>query len=162
LYAHLAHGSEDGPRESPVWFHWDGRAFWIIGGKSFPANLKREPRCALGIVDWNPATGRSQHVGVRGRAEILPFDTSMVKTIFRRYFGPEERAWDKRFDDVFTGELNLEMVRITPETVVGGAGSRPSHFREASRPRLPQTGKLFGPAPVFLVISSVKHWHHVC
>jgi hypothetical protein len=36
LYAHLAHSSEHGPRESPVWFHWDGRAIWIIGGMSFP------------------------------------------------------------------------------------------------------------------------------
>ncbi len=26
LYAHLAHSSESGPRESPVWFHWDGQA----------------------------------------------------------------------------------------------------------------------------------------
>src|SRR5947207_15727654 len=62
LYAHLAHNSESGARESPVWFHWDGTAIWIIGGTTFPANLKRHPRCALGIVDWQPTTGRSQHV----------------------------------------------------------------------------------------------------
>ncbi len=118
LYAHLAHSSEHGPRESPVWFHWDGQAFWIIGGESFPANLKREPRCALGIVDWDATTGRSHHVGIRGRAEVLPFDNAMARTIFRRYFGPDEKDWDRRFDDVFTGELNLEMVRIIPDTVV--------------------------------------------
>src|SRR5262245_26437595 len=118
LYAHLAHNSEAGPRESPVWFHWDGRAIWIIGGTSFPANLKRDPRCALGIVDWDPATGLSQHVGFRGRAEVIPFDRAMARTIFRRYFGTDEREWDRRFDDVFTGEHNLEMVRIVPETVV--------------------------------------------
>jgi hypothetical protein len=118
LYAHLAHSSEHGPRESPVWFHWDGQAFWIIGGESFPTNLKKDPRCALGIVDWEPAIGRSQHVGVRGQAEVLPFATSMARTIFRRYFGPDEDQWDRGFDDVFTGELNLEMVRIVPETVV--------------------------------------------
>ena len=118
LYAHLAHASEHGPRESPVWFHWDGEVVWIIGGSSFPGNLKRDPRCALGIVDWDPPTGLSQHVGFRGRAEVLPFDPAMARTIFRRYFGPDERAWDRRFDDVFTGELGLEMVRIIPETVV--------------------------------------------
>jgi hypothetical protein len=118
LYAHLAHNSEQGPRESPVWFHWDGQALWIIGGTTFPANLKREPRCALGIVDWDLATGRSHHVGVRGRAEVLPFDSGMARTIFRRYFGPDESDWDRRFDDVFTGELGLEMIRVTPETVV--------------------------------------------
>jgi hypothetical protein len=118
LYAHLAHNSDHGPRESPVWFHWDGQAIWIIGGASFPANLKRDPRCALGIVDWDPATGLSHHVGLRGTAEVLPFDRGIARTIFRRYFGPEESDWDRRFDDVFTGELGLEMVRITPETVV--------------------------------------------
>ena len=118
LYAHLAHSSEQGPRESPVWFHWDGMHLWIIGGESFPANLKRDPRCALGIVDWDPATGRSQHVGLRGTAEVLPLDAAMARTIFRRYFGPDEADWDRRFDDVFTGALGLEVVRITPETVV--------------------------------------------
>lgn len=122
LYAHLAHYSDKGPCESPVWFHWDGQAIWIIGGTSFPTNLKRHPACALGIVDWDLPTGRSHHVGIRGRAEILPFDRAMARTIFRRYFGPDESDWDHRFDDVFTsGEhdgLGLEMVRITPETVV--------------------------------------------
>jgi len=112
------HNAEGGPRESPVWFHWDGQAIWIIGGESFPANLKRDPRCALGIVDWDPPTGLSQHVGVRGRAEVLPFDRAMARTIFRRYFGPDESAWDDRFDDVFNGGHGLEMVRIIPETVV--------------------------------------------
>jgi hypothetical protein len=118
LYAHLAHNSDQGPRESPVWSHWDSQAIWIIGGASFPANLKRDPRCALGIVDWDPATGLSHHVGIRGRAEVLPFDAAMARTIFRRYFGPDESQWDRRFDDVLSGEAGLEMVRIIPETVV--------------------------------------------
>ncbi len=121
LYAHLAHASEHGPRESPVWYHWDGQALWIIGGESFPANLRREPRCAVGIVDFDLPTGRSQHVGFRGRAEVLPFDVAMARTIFRRYMGPDEAEWDHRFDDVFSGrhdEHDLKMVRFTPETVV--------------------------------------------
>jgi hypothetical protein len=118
LYAHLAHNSEHGPRESPVWFHWDGRFVWIIGGTSFPGNLKRDPRCALGIVDWDPATGLSQHVGLRGRADVLPFDAAIARTIFRRYFGPNEAEWDRRFDDVLGGEAGVELVRMTPETAV--------------------------------------------
>jgi hypothetical protein len=119
LYAHLAHDSENGPRESPVWFHWDGQAIWIIGGASFPANLKRDPRCAIGIVDWNPATGKSHHVGMRGTAEVLPYDPAMTRTIFRRYFGPDEADWDPRFNYDATGEdASLTMVRFTPETVV--------------------------------------------
>lgn len=119
LYAHLAHSSEQGPRESPVWFHWDGEAVWIIGGTSFPANLEHDPRCALGIVDWDLATGLSHHVGMRGRAEVLPFDGAIVQTIFRRYFGPDEADWDPRFDDATTGEAaGVTMVRFIPETVV--------------------------------------------
>jgi hypothetical protein len=134
LYAHLAHSSEVGPRESPVWFHWDGQSIWIIGGSTFPTNLKREPRCALGIVDWDPPTGLSQHVGIRGKAEVLPFDSAMARTIFRRYFGPDESDWDSRFDDVFTGESGLEMVRIIPESVVMRDQSyKPTRHAQARR-----------------------------
>jgi hypothetical protein len=118
LYAHLATSSEAGPRESPVWFHWDGTYVWIIGGTSFPTNLKRDPCCAIGIVDWDLRTGLSQHVGLRGRAAVLPFDRELARTIFRKYFGPDEAEWEPRFADVFTGERALEMVRFTPETVV--------------------------------------------
>src|SRR5262249_15671200 len=133
-----AHNSEQGPRESPVWFHWDGEAIWIIGGTSFPANLKRDPRCALGIVDWEPATGLSQHVGFRGRPGVLQFTGARAKAVSRRKFGPDEGAWDRRFDDVFSGELGLEMVRIVPETIVIRDQSyTPTPFaqRNEARPR---------------------------
>jgi hypothetical protein len=118
LFAHLAHQSEHGPCESPVWFHWDGSRLWIIGGSTFPANLKREPRCAVGIVDWDRHTGLCQHVGFRGVAAVLPFDVEMAKTIFRRYFGPDEATWDPRFADVLSGEAGLELVCFTPEKAV--------------------------------------------
>lgn len=118
LYAHLAHLAEEGPRESPVWFHWDRVAIWIIGGTSFPRNLKRDARCAIGIVDWDPRTGRSQHVGLRGRAEVVPFAQEMATTILARYFGPDRDEWDSRFDDVFAEDSGLELVRFTPESVV--------------------------------------------
>jgi Pyridoxamine 5'-phosphate oxidase len=118
LYAHLAHDSAHGPRESPVWFHWDGEVIWIIGGTSFPENLRREPRCAIGIVDWNPATGRSQHVGLRGRAEVLAFDPTFARTIFEKYFGPDADQWDPRFRDDIEGKTGVPLIRFTPETVV--------------------------------------------
>ena len=117
LFAHLAHSSEHGPRESPVWFHWDG-AVWIIGGESFPANLKRDPRCALGFVDFDLATGRCHHVGMRGTAEVLPYDPATGRAIFRKYCGPDEADWDRRFDDIRDGSAAVELVRFTPDTVV--------------------------------------------
>jgi hypothetical protein len=143
LYAHLAHDSGQGPRVSPVWFHWDGQALWVIGGTSFPLNLRREPRCAIGVVDWDPASGRSQHVGLCGRAEVLAFDPAVARTIFKKYFGPCEDRWDPRFREDIEGETGARLIRFTPETVVlrdqsyksswGGAatsidpGGRPTH-----------------------------------
>jgi hypothetical protein len=118
LYAQLAHRSLDGPRESPVWFHWDGEAIWIIGGKTFPENLKCEPRCAIGIVDWNPVSGLSQHVGLRGKAEVLAFDPAIARTIFRKYFGRDEERWDPRFREDIDGETGVPLIRFIPETVV--------------------------------------------
>ena len=118
LFAHLAHHAEQDLRESPVWFHWDGDSLWIIGGTSFPKNLKREPMCAIGVVDWDLATGRLHHVGLRGKADVVPFDAEIAKTIFRKYFGPDEQEWDGRFTDVLTGELGLELVRFVPTTVI--------------------------------------------
>ena len=55
---------------------------------------------------------------MRGIAEVLPYDVAMARTIFRRYFGPREEDWDHRFDDVFSGDAGLEMLRFVPETVV--------------------------------------------
>jgi len=57
-------------------------------------------------------------VGMRGRAEVVPLDLQRVRTIFLRYFGPDEKAWDRRFNDVITGEAGIEMIRVRPDTVV--------------------------------------------
>ena len=40
-----------------------GQALWIIDGTSFPANLRREPLLAIGIVDFNPALGSANTSG---------------------------------------------------------------------------------------------------
>src|SRR4051794_8900742 len=128
LYAHLAHLGDGEVRESPVWFHWDGEALWIIGGSSFSENVKRHPQCAIGIVDWQLATGLSQHVGFRGTAEVLPSDPEMVRTVFRRYFGPDEADWDPRFRDAYDGSAPLPMIRFTPKTAV----IRDQSFRPSS------------------------------
>jgi hypothetical protein len=117
LFAHLSTASEHGPRQSPVWFLWEGGALWIIGGESFPQNLRREPRCAIGIVDFDPASGALHHVGMRGTAAVESFNPEIARRIIQKYCGPVE-DWDPRFDDIRTGPCNLPMIRFTPETVV--------------------------------------------
>jgi nitroimidazol reductase NimA-like FMN-containing flavoprotein (pyridoxamine 5'-phosphate oxidase superfamily) len=120
LFAHLATGSELGPRESPVWFLWEDEAVWIIGNyktDTFPARIEGEPRCALGIVDFDVKTGLVQHVGFRGRAHLLPHDRERLQRLLSRYLGPKTEDWDERFVEIL-GDEDYVFVRFEPETVV--------------------------------------------
>jgi hypothetical protein len=120
LFAHLATASEDGPRESPVWFLWEKDAMWIIGSRrtdTFPARLERDPRCALGVVDFDRERGVVHHVGMRGRATIEAFDPRLARRLLSRYLGDSTDAWDERFRRTLADSDNL-LVRFVPETVV--------------------------------------------
>ena len=120
LFAHLATTSKDGPRESPVWFLWENGAMWILASRStdsFPARLERDPRCAIGIVDFNPATGLVQHVGFRGRATVERLDKERERRLLARYLGSDETRWDARFRESL-GHRDSVFVRFAPETAV--------------------------------------------
>lgn len=119
LFAHLATHSEDGPRESPVWFLWEDEALWIIGNyetDSFPKRIEAEPRCAIGIVDYDVATGLVQHAGFRGRARLLPHDPQRMKRLLSRYMGAIE-DWDSRFVEILD-DTDYIFIRFDPETAV--------------------------------------------
>lgn len=131
LYAHLSHASEHGPRDSPVCFHWDGEALWIIGGTTFLENLRREPRCAIGVVDWDRTAGISQQVGLRGRAEVLPFDTAVARAIFGSTSAPTSRAGIRGSARTSTGRRACR-----------SSGSRPRRSSCATNPTVPRTDRL--------------------
>jgi nitroimidazol reductase NimA-like FMN-containing flavoprotein (pyridoxamine 5'-phosphate oxidase superfamily) len=120
LFAHLATASPDGPRESPVWFLWEDDAIWIIGSRrddSFPARLEADPRCAVGIVDFDRSTGSVHHVGVRGRATVQQFDPERAERLLLRYLGEAEATWPARFRATLGDRENV-LVRVEPATVV--------------------------------------------
>lgn len=120
LFAHLATASGDGPRESPVWFLWEDDAIWIIASRrtdTFPARLVDEPRCAVGIVDFDRDRGLVHHVGMRGRATIEKFDPERARRLLARYLGSSAETWDSRFLDTLTDYDNV-LVRVVPDTVV--------------------------------------------
>jgi hypothetical protein len=120
LFAHLATASDEGPRDSPVWFLWEDEAIWIIASRrsdTFPARLEREPRCAIGIVDFDGEEGLVQHVGMRGRATLEPFDPNRARRLLARYLGDKSESWDRRFRETLVDPDNL-FVRVVPETVV--------------------------------------------
>ena len=119
LFAHLATHSSEGPRESPVWFLWEDEALWIIGNyesDSFPKRIEREPRCAIGIVDFNVSSGLVQHVGFRGRARLEPHHSERMKQLLGRYMGQMEN-WDERFVEIID-DTDYIFIRFEPETVV--------------------------------------------
>ena len=119
LFAHLATGSESGPRESPVWFLWEDEALWIIGNEktdSFPKRIELEPRCALGVVDFEVSGGLVRHVGFRGLARREPHDRDRMMRLLTRYLG-EVKGWDPRFVKILD-DAEYIFIKFIPETAV--------------------------------------------
>lgn len=119
LIAHLATASIEGPRESPVWFLWEGDRLWLIGSDrdSFPKRIREEPRCAVGIVDFNVSSGELRHVGVRGLGTVEALDQPRMVRLLTRYLGPDPTTWNERFREAVIDRLTL-MVCIVPVSIV--------------------------------------------
>lgn len=117
LFAHLSPVSSEGPRDSPVWFFWEDKCLWIIGtpGDTFPLRIDNNPNCAIGIVDFDPSTGKVLHAGFRGRATVEPFNFDLAKRLLAKYLGPIEKEWDSRFKNQDPKNV---FIRFAPETVV--------------------------------------------
>lgn len=123
LFAHLATSSDSGPRESPVWFLWDDSAIWILGSletDSFPARIEREPRCAIGIIDFDRSRGLVQHVGLRGTATIKAFDRGRARRLLARYLGDRDDRWDERFRQTLADpeRTRTVLIRFEAESAV--------------------------------------------
>ena len=119
LFAHLAMSSHEGPRESPVWFLWEAQELWLIGNNrdSFTKRIQAEPRCAVGIVEFELARGRLRHVGIRGMGSIEPIDRGRLYRFLSRYLGKNEAEWNASFRSRVVDRLDL-MVRIKPLSIV--------------------------------------------
>lgn len=119
LYAFLATDSTTGPCCSPVWFLWESNAIWIIGVKndSFPKRITEQPLCAISIVDWNQISGMSQHMGLRGKGNLEPFDVRRAELLLTKYLGPDKSKWNKRFIHFQSDPENV-FIRFMPESVV--------------------------------------------
>ena len=119
LVAHLATASQDGARESPVWFLWEDQAMWLVGNErdSFPKRLQVDGRCAIGVVEFDLRRGLLKHVGIRGIATVLPLDRFRLHRLLHRYLGENQATWNARFRSSVIDRLTL-MVRIEPVSVV--------------------------------------------
>jgi len=106
------------PRVSPLWYLWEDEQIWIIAGehRSYTDRVEQTPATALAVVDFAVHEGRVHHVGMRGRAEIVPLDQARVDRLLRRYLGDEKEEWDPDFIDL--DPEKWQFIRFSPETVV--------------------------------------------
>lgn len=127
LFCFFAQTSEAGPRLSPLWFLWDDRAVWNVarlGERSYPERVRQDPRSALAVVDFDPATGRVEHVGMRGEATLEPYDEARAGRLFEKYLGESRTAWPEMFTGLEPEAYRL--IRFDPETVVARDQSYPA------------------------------------
>ncbi|MDZ7849576.1 MAG: pyridoxamine 5'-phosphate oxidase family protein [Halodesulfurarchaeum sp.] len=127
LFCFFAQESNGGPRVSPLWFLWEAGAIWNVArldGRSYPERVKQYPQTALAVVDFNPATGRVEHVGMRGKATLEPYDTTRAERLFQKYLGDQQSEWPAMFVEFDTDDYRL--LRFEPETVVARDQSYPA------------------------------------
>lgn len=118
LFCFLAQHSPEGPRVSPLWYRWEDGAIWVIAtrSRSYVDRIEADGRTALAIVDFDPRSGRVHHIGMRGEANIEPFDRERAFRILARYLGDDEDRWPERFTDLPPDDH--AMIRFDPATVV--------------------------------------------
>jgi PPOX class probable F420-dependent enzyme len=119
IFVKLGTIAEDGwPAVNPVWYEYDGEAFWIITKEltGFCQNLRRDPRVTLCIDNPQPPYKR---VMVRGRAEFVEgvdWD-AMGRRMVLRYLGPAGMDYYEA-----TVDLPRVLVKIVPERVTSWNG----------------------------------------
>jgi general stress protein 26 len=121
LMASLATVSADGaPRNAPVWFLWEGGALWMPGDAdgSSVRRLTADPRCAVEIVDFDAEAGRLLHLGLRGRAQILPMRREVFERLLAKYLGPKP-GWNPWFvaQVARIDDPDGRLIRLEPDSV---------------------------------------------
>jgi hypothetical protein len=88
----------NGPTIRPLWYLWEGKAFWILSGpwSKLPGRVETDPVLAIAVDVCDTSTGLVRQVIARGRAEIVPFDVPRGRRTLGRYLGPDEDRWDAR------------------------------------------------------------------
>lgn len=119
LMAHLSTVADEEPRESPVWFIWESSFLWIFGTESdsFTKRLRKEPRCAIGVVEFDLNQGILKHVGIRGISKIHSIDPNRLHRFVSKYLGDDKSQWNQWFVENIVDPLDT-MVQIVPTSIV--------------------------------------------
>lgn len=119
LMAHLATVDDGAPRDSPVWFLWEDSCLWIFGTStdSFVKRLQAEPKCAVGIVEYDLEKGILKHVGIRGAASLASCDKDRLMRFVAQYLGRDKQNHNPWFIENVVDPLDV-MIRVVPESIV--------------------------------------------
>lgn len=119
LMAHLSTVEDGAPRDSPVWFLWEDSCLWIFGTSkdSFVKRLRTEPKCAVGIVEYDLENGILKHVGFRGKAFLKRCNKDRLMRFVAKYLGEDKLNWNPWFIANIVDPLDT-MVKITPQSIV--------------------------------------------
>jgi len=127
LFCFLAQESGSGARVSPLWFRWEDETLWnvaCLAGRSYPDRVREYPQSAAAVVDFDPTTGRVEHVGMRGKAKLEPYDEALAERLFAKYLGEDRADWPEMFVEFDTSDYRL--LALEPETVVARDQSYPA------------------------------------
>jgi hypothetical protein len=117
LVARVAAG---GPSIRPVWYLWEGGAFWWITGPYAAALLnaiEMNARLALVVDSCDLRTGEVLKVTAEGMAETKPFNRELAKRLLTRYLGPIVEDWDGRFRSTLFEESGETLIRLAPDSL---------------------------------------------
>jgi hypothetical protein len=116
LMAHLATVCEQGPRHSPVWFLWEDAAVWIVSmmNESITSRVQADPRCSIGIVEFDNDAGILRHVGMRGRADVCPLDVARRDRLLAKYIGADQSRWPDEFRKAAIDTIDC-LIRFIPD-----------------------------------------------
>lgn len=84
---------------------------------TFHKRVRHDSRAAVGIVDFDINTGVIQHLSLRGRATVEPWDIQKAKRVLSKYLGTDIAQWDQqRFVDGLNDPADRLFVQFVPET----------------------------------------------
>ena len=123
LLAHVSTSSERGARNSVFWYLWEESALWMIveeGYNTAQDRVRDDSRVAVGIVDFDPKTGFLQHVSIRGKGSLEPWDDDRGSRLLRRYYGHLDGyvAPPRTPREPTTGRGPMVFLRVTPTSVL--------------------------------------------
>ena len=123
LLAHLSTSSEEGARNSVFWYLWEEGALWVIvedGYNTAQDRVRDDSRVAVGIVDFDPKTGFLQHVSIRGKGSLEPWNHDRASRLLRRYYAHLDGyvAPPRKPGEPTTGRRQTMFLRVTPKSVL--------------------------------------------